>query len=187
MSALPGGLGDLVARAAGQPIYCTSSSLVRRQLAGPIVSSFQKWYPRAEFINAREIYRGQHEWLPRWSADCSSYGAAILLTFGEDCPGEIDPFAELAEEHAIGMFAGEEAGYFVAAGRPVAWYAVEFPNTYWFARFAIQPFELMSSARFARLVPDADAKIFAPVPAPLFGGECDSDGVDLMSIWLSGT
>lgn len=178
MSALPGGLGDLVARAAGRPIYCTSSPRVRRQLAGPIVSSFQKRYPDADFVNAREIYRGQGEWLSRWSADCSHYGAAILITYGEDCPREIDPFAELAEEHAIGMFAGEEAGYFVDAGHPVAWYAVEFPNTYWFARFAIKPFELMSSARFARLVPDADAEIFAPVPTSLFGSECDSGYFD---------
>src|SRR6185312_3950791 len=101
MTWLSGGLADLVSRAEGRPIYCTSSPRVRRQLAGPIVAGFQRQYPDVEFVNARALYRGQHEWLPRWSADCSGYGAVILITFGEDCEGEIDPLAELVEEHAI--------------------------------------------------------------------------------------
>jgi hypothetical protein len=176
MTWLAGGLGDLVSRADGRPIYCTSSSRVRRQLAGPIVSRFQRQYSDAKFVNARELYRGQREWLPRWSADCSGYGAVILITFGEDCPGEIDPSAELLEEHAIGMFAGAEVEYLVSVGRPVGWYAVEFPDGYWFGRFAIEPFGLMSTARFARLVPDSAAKLFAPVPPSLFRSVGCGDG-----------
>jgi hypothetical protein len=162
MSGLPGSLGDLVARSAGRPIYCTSSPRVRRQLAGPIVSSFRRQYSDAEFVNARALYRKQHDWANRWPNECERYGAAIFITYGEDCSGDIDPFAELVEEHAIGAFASVELDYFVSVGRPIGWYAVEFPDTYWIARFAVEPFELMSSARFARLAPVADAEIFRP-------------------------
>ena len=183
MTALPGGLGDLVARAAGRPIYCTSASRVRRQLAGPIVSSFRRQYPDAIFVNARALYSKQGDWHRRWPRECEGYGAAILITYGEDSSGKIDPFAELVEQHAIGGFAAIEVDYFVRAGRPVAWYAVEFPDTYWIARFAIEPFEWMSRTHFARLVPAAGADIFRPTGSALpFASECRNREPDFGSV-----
>jgi hypothetical protein len=183
MSGFPGGLGDLVARAADRPIYCTSAPRVRRQLAGPIVSSFRRQHPDAVFVNARSLYCKQGDWHRHWRTECEGYGAAIFITYGEDRVTDIDPLDDLVEEHAIGAFAAVEVSYFRRAGRPVAWYAVEFPDTYWIARFAIEPFELMSSARYARLVPDADADIFCPKGSVFpFAGECHNSPADLGSV-----
>jgi len=159
---LIGGLGDLVTRVGDKAIYCTSAPRVGRRLAGPIVNLFRRQYPSAEFVNARSLYSKQGDWQCRWPRERERYGAGILFTCCEDRVAGSDRFADLAGEHAIGIFAAEEVDYLLHAGCPVAWYAVEFPDTYWIARFAIETFELMSSARYARLVPDADADIFCP-------------------------
>jgi hypothetical protein len=183
MSWLHGSLGDLVARAAEQQIYISSSSRVRRQLAAPIVSSFRRQFPDAVFVNARSLYGKQGDWHRRWPRECEGYGAAILITYGEDRVAGTDPLDDLDEEHAIGAFAAVEVGYFRRAGRPVAWYAVEFPDTYWIARFVIEPFELMSSARYARLVPEPDADIFCPKGSVFpFADECHNSGAEFGSV-----
>jgi hypothetical protein len=165
---LPGSLGDLVTRADGRPIYCTPSFAVRRALMNVIVGSLRREFPAAVFVHALTIYRNHNDWSRRWYSEHERYGAGILVTRAEDLPEGTDPFAGLAGEHVIGSRVGIEIKTLVRQGRPVAWHAVVFPANYWLSRFAIQPFNCISTSHYAGLLPAHTAEPFHPVIGPDF-------------------
>jgi hypothetical protein len=165
---LRGSLGDLVTRAQGRPIYCTPSFAVRRALMNVIVGSLRREFPAAVFVHALTIYRNHNDWSRRWYSEHERYGAGILVTRAEDLPEGTDPFAGLAGEHVIGSRVGIEIKTFVRQGRPVAWHAVVFPANYWLSRFAVQPFNCISTSCYAGLLPASTAESFHPVIGPDF-------------------
>jgi hypothetical protein len=167
-SPLPGSLGDLVTRAQGRPIYCTPSLAVRRALMNVIVGSLRRNSPAAVFVDALTIYRDHNDWSRRWYSEHERYGAAIVVTRAEALPEGADPFAGLAGEHVIGSRVGIEIKTFVRQGHPVAWHAVVFPANYWLSRFAIQPFNCISTSHYAGLLPALTAEPFHPVIGPDF-------------------
>jgi hypothetical protein len=162
-SPLPGSLRDLVAQAQGRPIYCVASHAVHPTLMATVLDTFRREFPLAEFVNARGIYRHRDDRRHRWRAELDRHGAGIVVTRGEGCPKHADPFAGLTGEHAVGISAGLEIQHLVRFDQPVGWHPVVFPATYWLARFAVEPFAEITSTRYARLVPLADAKPFRPV------------------------
>jgi hypothetical protein len=166
-SPLPGSLGDLVTRAQGRPIYCTPSLAVRRALMNVIVGSIRRNSPAAVFVDALTIYRDHNDWSRRWYSEHERYGAAIVVTRAEALEGT-DPFAGLAGEHVIGSRVGIEINTLGRQGRPVAWHAVVFPANYWLSRFAIQPFNCISTSHYAGLLPAHTAESFHPVIGPDF-------------------
>ena len=163
MTALPGSLGDLVARVEGRPIYCTAPLAVHPALIGAVVGSFRHEFPLAEFITARGLYRDADDWRRRWPRERERYGAGIVVTRGEGHPENADPFARLVGEHVVGIYLGLEIEYLVRLGRPVGWHAVVFPASYWLARFAVEPLPEIQTSRFARLLPAPDAEPFRPI------------------------
>jgi hypothetical protein len=162
--ALPGSLGDLVIRADGRPIYCTAPSGVRRKLMALAVDTFRREFPGAEFTDALILDRRR-----RWERKPDSYGAAIVITRAANRDASADPFDGIAGEHTLNEWAASEIEHFADTGRPVAWQAIEVPATYWFSRFAIEPFEWISTARYARIFPDGDAEPFRPNITSIFG------------------
>jgi hypothetical protein len=160
---LAGSLADLVARAQGRPIYCTSSLAVRRALTNVLVGSLRREFPDATIVDALTLYRSFNDWDRRWRSEHERYGAGIVVTRAESLPEGTDPFAGLAGEHVIGLRVATEIETLVRQGRPVAWHAVVFPASYWLPRFAIEPFNRMCSRRYAELVPANGAEAFRPV------------------------
>jgi hypothetical protein len=164
---LAGSLGDLVTRAQGRPIYCTPSFAVRRALMNVIVGSLRRDFPDAEFVDALTIYRND-DWSRRWNSEKERYGAGIVVTRAEELPEHTDPFAGLAGEHVIGSRVSIEIETLARQGRPVAWHPVVFPANYWLSRFAIQPFNFISTSHYAGLSPACTAAPFHPVVGPSF-------------------
>ena len=165
VTALPCSLADLVTRAEGRPIYVTTGFAVRPALLAAFVGSFSREYPLAEFITARGLYRNaddRRRWPPELPTERDRFGAGIVVTRGEGHPEHADPFAGLAGEHVVGIYAGLEIENLVRLGRPVGWLAVVFPATYWFGRFAVKPFTEIQPSRYARLLPAPDAEPFRP-------------------------
>jgi hypothetical protein len=109
-----------------------------------------------------------HDWSRRWYSEHERYGAGILVTRAEDLPEGTDPFAGLAGEHVIGSRVGIEIKTFVRQGCPVAWQAVVFPANYWLSRFAIQPFNCISTSHYAGLSAAHTVEPFHPVIGPDF-------------------
>ena len=167
-SPLRGSLGDLVTRAQGRPIYCTPSFAVRRALMNVIVGSLRREFPSAVFVHALTTYRNHNDWSRRWSFEHERYGAGIVVTKAENLPAGRDAFAGLAGEHVIGSRVGIEIKTLVRQGRPVAWHAVVFPANYWVSRFAVQPFNCISTSHYAGLLPAPTAEPFHPVIGPDF-------------------
>ena len=165
---LPGSLGDLVTRAQGRPIYCTPSFAVRRALMNVILGSLRREFPAAVFVHALTIYHDHNDWSRRWSSEQESYGAGIVVTRAENNPADTDAFAGLAGEHVIGCRVAIEIQTLVRQGRPIAWHAVVFPANYWVSRFAVQPFNCISTSHYAGLLPAHTAKPFHPVIGPSF-------------------
>jgi hypothetical protein len=165
---LPGSLGDLVTRAQGRPIYCTASFAVRRALMNVVLGSLRRDFPAEVFVNALTIYRNHNDWSRRWSSEHERYGAAIVVTRAESLAKGTDPFAGPAGEHVIGSRVAVEIETLVRHGRPVAWHAVVFPATYWLSRFAIQPFDCISTSHYAGLLPAHTAEPFHPVIGTFF-------------------
>ena len=163
-----GSLVDLISRAQGRPIYCTASFAVRRALMNVVVGSLRRDFPAAVFVDALTIYRNQNDWSRRWPSEHERYGAAIVVTRAESLPEGTDPFAGPAGEHVIGSRVAIEIQTLVRHGRPVAWHAVVFPATYWLSRFAIQPFNCISTSRYAGVLPAHAAEPFHPVIGPSF-------------------
>jgi hypothetical protein len=178
MTALSGGLGDLVARAEGRPIYCTASPGVRRALVAVVVDSFHREFPHAVFVNALAHYRHADDRRRRWPRERDDYGAAIVVTRAENRPEGADPFAGLVGEHVINVWTTLEIEYLAGLGRPVAWHAVVFPAAYWLSRFAIEPFPVMRTSRWAQLLPSTEAEAFHPTigPSPLIVRTLDDPG-----------
>jgi hypothetical protein len=165
---IPGSLGDLVTRAQGRPIYCTPSFAVRRTLMNVIVGSLRRDFPAAVFVDALTIYRNYNDWDRRWYSEHERYGAGIVVTRAEDLPESTDSFAGLAGEHVIGSRVGVEIKTLVRQGRPVAWHAVVFPANYWLSRFAVRPFNCISTSCYAGLLPARTAEPFHPAIGPDF-------------------
>jgi hypothetical protein len=165
---LRGSLGDLVTRAQGRPIYCTPSFAVRRALMNVILGSLRREFPAAVFAHALTIYRDHNDWSRRWYSEHERYGAGIVVTRAEDLPESTDPFAGLAGEHVIGSRVGIEVKTLVRQRRPVAWHAVVFPANYWLSRFAVQPFNCISTSHYAGLLPAHNVEPFHPVIGPDF-------------------
>jgi hypothetical protein len=163
---LPGSLGDLIARADGDPIYCTASGSVRRALVGIVIETFRRDFPDTTFINSLAHYRHADDRRTRWSAEVKGCGAGIVVTRAEALPKGADVFAGLAGAHVINVWEVLEIDYLARLGRPVAWHAVVFPAAYWMSRFAIEAFEWVQASRWAQLFPAADAEIFRPAIAP---------------------
>ena len=157
-----GSVGDLISRAQGWPIYCTASFAVRRALMNVIIGSLRRDFPAAVFVDGLTIYDNQNDWSRRWSSEHKHYGAGIIVTRAESLPEGTDPFAGLAGEHAIGSRVALEIETLVRHGQPVAWHAVVFPATYWLSRFAIEPFNPLSSRRYAGVAPDDGVESFRP-------------------------
>jgi hypothetical protein len=166
---ITGSLGDLVTRAERRPIYCTASPGIRRALVGFVIETFRRDFPDAVFINALAHYRHADDRRRRWPQERDRYGAAVVVTRAESHPEDVDPFAGLAGEHVINVWTTLEIEYLAGLGRPVAWHAVVFPAAYWLSRFAIEPFPVMRTSRWARLLPAAEAEAFQPIigPSPL--------------------
>jgi hypothetical protein len=131
--ALPGSIGDLVARAEGRPIYCTPAPGVRRALMAAVGGSFCRDFPSVEFVNALDVWRPR-DYL-RWRAERDRYGAGIVVTSTHT--QSASRLAEVAGEHVIGIYASIEIESLARLGRPVAWLAVVFPYRFWVTRFAI--------------------------------------------------
>jgi hypothetical protein len=160
---LAGPLADLVARAQGRPIYCTAGSFaVRRAVIDVVIASLRRDCPGAVFLDALSLYRSLADWDRRWPSEHERYGAGIVVTRAESPPEGTDPFAGLAGEHAVSLRVGLEIETLVRQGRPVAWHAVVFPASYWLSRFAIEPFNPMSSRRYAGVAPDDGVESFRP-------------------------
>lgn len=161
---LPGSVSDLIIRAEGRPIYCTAPSGVSRKLRALAIDTFRREFPGVEFIDALILGRRR-----RWGApERDNYGAAIIITRATNPDASADLVDGLTGEHALNDLAFSEIEQFANIGRPVAWQAIEFPAVYWFSRFAIEPFEWISTARCARIFPDPDAELFRPNITPLF-------------------
>jgi hypothetical protein len=178
--ALPGSLGDLVIRADGRPIYCTAPSGVRRKLMALSVDTFRREFPGAEFIDALILDRRR-----RSGRELDSYGAAIVITRATTPDASADPFDGIAGEHTLDEWAASEIKHFAETGRLVAWQAIEVPAIYWFSRFAIEPFEWISTARSARIFPDGDAEAFRPKITSIFG-DVTGDFADLFHAMARG-
>jgi hypothetical protein len=163
MIALPGSLGDLVARAERRPIYCAASPAAHRALLGLVIESFRRDAPDGEFVNSRTLYRHADDRRRRWPRERERYSAAIIVTRAEDLPEGADRFAGLAGEHVISIWNALEIEDLAHLGRPIAWHAVVFPAAYWLSRFAIEPFIWVGTSRYAQLVSAADADAFRPV------------------------
>lgn len=163
MIALPGSLGDLVARAEGRPIYCAAPLFIRPAIIRILVNSFRRGFPAATFVDGRSLYQSSDEWRRRWWAERKRYGAGIVVTRGEGRPKDRDPFDGLAGEHIVGTGVVVEIEDLIRLGRPVGWHAVVFPASYWLARFAVEPLPEMQSSRYARLLPADDADTFRPI------------------------
>jgi hypothetical protein len=164
---LPGSLADLVDRAGPRPISCIAPNALHPVLINAVVSSFRRDFPCAEFVTTNSLYRDRADWSHYWPREAEQYGAAIIVTRGEDRPERVDPFTGLSGEHVIGIRTELEIKDLVRLGRPVGWHAVVFPATYWFAGFTVEPFtQEIQSFRYARLVPAADAEPFHPVMLP---------------------
>jgi hypothetical protein len=159
---LVGGLGDLIARADGQPIYCTGASSIRRALFGIVIDTFQREFRDATFINALAHYRHSDDRRTRWIAEVKGCGAGIIVTRAEALPGGTDVFAGLAGEHVINEWVALEIDYLAHLRRPIAWHAIVFPAAYWMSRFAVEPFEWVQTSRWARLLSVEDAQLFRP-------------------------
>jgi hypothetical protein len=158
-----GSSGDLVTRAEGWPIYCAASVMFHPKLLAVIVNSFRREFPHAEFAAACSLYRHADDQRHRWRAELERHGAGIFITRGEGCPKYADPFAGLTGEHVVGIHLALEIDYLLRLGRPVGWHPIVFPATYWFARFAVQPFAEIQASRYARLLPAPDAELFRPI------------------------
>ena len=167
---LPGSLSDLVIQAEGRPIYCTASSGVRRKLIALVIDTFRREFPGAEFIDPLILGR-RHRRMPQ----PDNYGAIIIITRATNLDAT-DPIDGITGEHALNELVFTEIELFANTGRPLAWQAIEFPSSYWFSRFAIEPFEWMSSARTARIFPDPDAELFRP---NIIFGDIDPDFAEL--------
>jgi hypothetical protein len=165
---LRGSLGDLVTRGQERPIYCTPSFAVRRALMNVILGSLRREFPAAVFVHALTIYRNHNDWSRRWYSEHERYGAGIVVTRAEDLPEGTDPFAGLAGDHVIGSRVGIEIKTLVRQGRPVAWHAVVFPANYWLSRFAVQPFNCISTSHYAGVLLAHTAEPFHPVIGPDF-------------------
>jgi hypothetical protein len=133
-----------------------------------VLGSLRRDFPAAVFVDALTIYRNHSDWSHRWSSEHEHYGAGIIVTRAESLPEGTDPFAGLAGEHVIGSRVALEIETLVWQGSPVAWHAVVFPATYWLSRFAIQPFNRISTSRYASLLPAHNAEPFRPVIGPTF-------------------
>jgi hypothetical protein len=133
-----------------------------------IIGSLRRDFPAAVFVDGLTIYDNQNDWSRRWSSEHKHYGAGIIVTRAESLPEGTDPFAGLAGEHAIGSRVALEIETLVRHGQPVAWHAVVFPATYWLSRFAIQPFNCISTSGYAGLLSDDTAELFHPVIGPSF-------------------
>lgn len=182
---LPGSAGDLVIRAEGKPIYCTAPSGVRRKLMALVIDTFCREFPNAEFTNALTLYRHNDDRHRRWGRERDSYGAVIVFTRAANPDGCADPIDGIAGEHALNEWATLEIEHFVDAGRPVAWQAIEYPAAYWFSRFAIEPFEWVSTARWSRIFPEGNAEPFRPKITSFFDIG-DGDFADLFRAMLRG-
>lgn len=167
--ALPGNLRDLVARAAGRPIYCTAPGGVRRKLMALAIETFRREVPEAEFVDVLTCYGNRDDHRRRWPRESARYGAVIVITSAENRDDPYAAFDALAGEHAINARVASEIDVFACRGRPIAWQAIEFPEMFWFARFAIEPCEWVSTSRWARILPAADAELFHPTIQPVFG------------------
>ena len=168
---LPGSIADLARRAAGRPIYCTAGQfnfhpeLIRCNLAW-----LHSQAPTAKFIAARGLYTDLDEWRARWPEERTRYGAAVVMTVGENVPEPDDPLAtRFGGRHEIGAAVTTEITNLVTMRRPVAWLAFIWPKTFWFSRFAVEGFEPTSAERMAGLFPAADGETFAPtIEIPFF-------------------
>src|SRR5262249_53358923 len=140
MTPLPGSLGDLVGRANGGPVCCLMPLFMRRELIASMIGRYRREFPAAVFINARSRYRTRDEWRWQWPRERDRYGAGIIVTCAEDVPANEDPFAGIAGEHAISIWAAIAIEHFIASQRPVAWHALVFPAVYWMSRFEIELF-----------------------------------------------
>jgi hypothetical protein len=165
---VPGSVADLVARAQGRRIYCTPSFAVRRALMNVVVGSLRLAYPHAEFVDALTLYRNHNDWDRRRASESERCGAAIIVTRAEDLPQGTDPFAGVAGQHMINLRLGREIEDFVRRGLPVAWQAVVFPASYWLPRFVLEPFNPISTFRYAELLPadGAEIDVFHPLIGP---------------------
>ena len=161
---LPGSLGDLIIQAEGRPIYYTAPSGVRRKLIALAIDTFRREFPGAEFIDALILDRHC-----RWGPERDNYGAVIIITRATNPDASADLIDGITGEHALNELVFSEIEHFANTGRPLAWQAIEFPSAYWFSRFAIKPFECISRARFARILPDPDAERFRPNITSIFG------------------
>jgi hypothetical protein len=162
MIANPGSLADLVGRGDGRPIWCMPTNAVSRALMTTVIDSFRRAFPRAEFINARGLYRDWVFWRARWRAE--QFGAGIVVTRTEShSSNAADPFDGINGEHVVGIRAKLEIQTLAGLGRPVGWHATVFPANYWHSRFAILPFDTISTARYAELLPFSDAEPFRPM------------------------
>lgn len=82
--ALPGNLRDLVARAAGRPIYCTAPGGVRRKLMALAIETFRREVPEAEFVDVLTCYGNRDDHRRRWPRESARYGAVIVITSAEN-------------------------------------------------------------------------------------------------------
>jgi hypothetical protein len=139
---------------------------LHRSLSAVIVSSFCQEFPSATFVNSRTLDRRASDRLRHWAAERERYGAGIVITRGEGYSELADVFAGLAGEHVVSIGVGLVIDDLVRLGRSVGWHPVEFPANYWFARFAVEPFEEITSDGYARLLPAPDAEPFRPVIGP---------------------
>jgi hypothetical protein len=160
---LLGSIVDLAAWAAGRPIYCTGQFNLHPELIRCNLAWLRCQTPGAEFISARGLYADLDEWRERWPKERTLYGAAVVMTVGEDVPESEHPLTtRFGGRHEIGAAVMTEITGFVEMRRPVAWLAFIWPKTFWFSRFAVEGLEEGSAARMAGLFPAADGKTFVP-------------------------
>jgi hypothetical protein len=98
----------------------------------------------------------------RWACELDRHGAGIVVTRAENFPEAADPFAGLAGEHVIGIWAAMEIERLLRRGRPVAWQAMALPTAYWQPRFIVEPFDEVETSRFGRLLSDTFSQVFRP-------------------------
>jgi hypothetical protein len=174
MMVLPGSLDDLVARAGKRPIYCTAPGGVRRALMAIAIESFRLEFPDAAFINALTLYRHSDDRRSRWPRERERYGAAIVVTRADSSAENSELFDKPSGEHALDAWVALEIDDFAHFGRPVAWHAIEFPASYWFSRFVVEPFEWIATSRWARVLPAADGELFSPKIGSPFATNTDA-------------
>lgn len=131
-----------------------------------IVRALRRDCADAQFVEALALYRNYDDWDRRWSSERERFGAAIIVTRAEDLPQGTDPFAGMAGQHVINVRVAIEIEDFVRRGVPVAWYAVVFPASYWLSRFAVVPFNRITTFRYAGLLPTDSVEAFHPVIGP---------------------